>query len=34
MNTSCSLNVFERLEGVTTALVAVMFPVLILAFML
>ncbi len=34
MNTSCPLNIFERLEGLTIALVALMFPVLTVAALL
>jgi hypothetical protein len=34
MNRTCSLNAFERLEGLATALVAAMFPVLTLAVLL
>jgi hypothetical protein len=34
MNDHCSLSMFERLEGMTIALIAVTLPVLILGAML
>ncbi len=34
MNNRCKLGIFEQIEGVATAIVAVMFPVVTLAVLL